>query len=62
MTDRDHWTLDAMVKLGGSFVSALGEAGLRADAINLQLIKKTWPEYWKQYEVMGRKLKKEDSE
>lgn len=60
MSDNDTWTAEAMKKWGGSFVMKLGEAALRADPINLAKIKKTWPEYWKDYAKMGKKLKAEE--
>lgn len=48
----DHKTLEKMEKYGGSFVKQLAELARRADPINLQKIKDTWPDYWKQYEEM----------
>jgi len=47
ITDQD--VLLAMIKEGGSFVRSLGEAGIAADAENLKRIKRTWPEYWREY-------------
>jgi hypothetical protein len=44
---------EAMVKFGGSFVHQLGVMIRQADATNLQKIKKTWPEYWKEYLKKG---------
>ena len=41
---------DNMIKYGGGFVSALGEALARADANNAQKIRLTWPEYWMKYQ------------
>lgn len=55
--DTDFWTLEAMTTYGGSFVKKLAECARMADDENLQKIKDTWPEYWKQYEGMGQKLK-----
>ena len=54
--DRDLWTIDAMEKWGGSFVKALGAAARRADGANLEKIKRTWPEYWADYEKRGIEL------
>lgn len=54
--ERDHWTATAMEKYGGSFVEALSDLVRRADANNLAKIKATWPEYWKQYEEMGKEI------
>lgn len=42
----DYAVLSTMIQKGGSFVRALGEAGLRADPQNLLKIKNAWPEYW----------------
>ena len=56
MNERDLWTCDAMEKYGGSFVQQLAHLARRADPNNLQTIKSAWPEYWSEYEVMGKKL------
>lgn len=53
MNDRDIWTCDAMEKFGGSFVQHLGALARRADLVNLEKIKATWPEYWEDYEQRG---------
>ena len=50
MNEKDFHTVEMMEKYGGSFVKALAELCHRADSINLQKIKDTWPEYWKEYE------------
>lgn len=50
----DTQIIDAMVESGGGFVSALGNAARRADAVNLAKIKATWPEYWEKYELVAR--------
>ncbi len=42
-----------MMKFGGSFVKALGEALSHADLQNQRKIKTTWPEYWNQYNRFG---------
>jgi hypothetical protein len=55
MDDQDLLTVEAMTRYGGSFVKALAELANRADSINLQKIKETWPEYWKEYEKMAEK-------
>lgn len=56
MNERDSFTCDAMEKYGGSFVVSLAELARHADPINLAKIKKTWPEYWEQYEKIGRDI------
>lgn len=53
MTDADIKVVEAMKKYGGSFVKQLAELTLRADPINLQKIKETWPEYWQTYTEMA---------
>lgn len=58
MSDQDYWTMEAMEKFGGSFVKSLAAMARRADPINLQKIKTTWPEYWEEYERMGTTLEK----
>lgn len=60
LIDEDYWTAQAMIKVGGHFVQALGVCVMRADQFNLLLIKKSWPQYWEQYKKLGRKLKKEE--
>lgn len=40
---------NAMLKYGGSFVKALGEALLHADPANTLKIKKAFSEYWQKY-------------
>lgn len=54
--ERDYWTVQAMREYGGSFVQSLAELAERADPINLEKIKETWPEYWQQYELEGKKM------
>lgn len=39
----------AMQERGGSFVKALGNALMRADAQNREKIRRTFSEYWKEY-------------
>jgi len=47
ITDRD--VARTMQEYGGSFVSALGAAALRADPTNMAKIKEAWPDYWAYY-------------
>lgn len=54
MSEADMKVIQAMIRFGGSFASNLGKAALCADADNLQKIKDTWPEYWKQYTDMAK--------
>ena len=57
-TNRDWWTIKAMRTYGGGFVKKLAEAADQADSNNLARIKKAWPEYWGEYEGMGRSLER----
>lgn len=59
-TQRDYWTIEAMLKYGGSFVQALGKAAAVADRQNLMKIKITWPDYWEQYTRWGKKMEEEN--
>lgn len=54
-----YWTMKAMRQFGGGFVKALAEAMAQADPVNIQKIRATWPEYMKQYEDMGAKLREQ---
>lgn len=49
MTDQDSRTISNMAVYGGGFVKALAAAARHADSKNLEKIKQTWPEYWKEY-------------
>ena len=45
--------VDAMQRLGGSFIKALGYAASRADLNNLRRIKAAFPDYWEQYRKLA---------
>lgn len=60
--NRNFWTIKAMEEFGGSFVKALAKAALHADPNNLKKIQKTWNDYWKKYEELGRKLEERSNE
>lgn len=49
--------IEVMKRFGGSFVQALAEAWLKADPVNRQKIKDTWPEYWSRYTEMAEREK-----
>jgi hypothetical protein len=53
MNDEDLHTIEKMRQYGGSFVKALADLAARADHVNLQKIKDTWPEYWKEYSELA---------
>lgn len=46
---------DAMIRHGGSFVKALGEAMLRADDRNTHRILAAFPDYIETYAALARK-------
>lgn len=50
MDEEDFQVVEAMEKYGGSFVKALAQLCHRADPVNLQKIKYTWPDYWEEYQ------------
>lgn len=41
-----------MKEFGGSFVKSLAFAYENADPVNRIKIRETWPEYWKNYELL----------
>ena len=58
--NRDFWTLKAMAKYGGGFVKALAHATMQADDDKLTRVMNAFPEYWKEYEDIGKKLETHD--
>lgn len=62
MNDEDYFVVEAMEKFGGSFVKALANMCRHADPINLQKIKRAWPEYWEEYTKMAAKIKQRNEE
>lgn len=52
--DEDYATSEAMLRMGGSFVQALGEAARRADLVNLAKLKATFPEYFTKYAELAK--------
>lgn len=55
--DRDYWTAEAMIRTGGGFVKALGQAARLADDFNLVKLKNAFPDYWQNYQLRGQQLK-----
>lgn len=51
--DRDIAVGNAMIKYGGGFVRALGNALIRADTYNTQVIKDAFPEYFEKYSELA---------
>ena len=49
---------EAMIRHGGSFVKALGQALLLADSDNAQRIKTAFKEYWEKYWEIYKKVKR----
>ncbi len=50
----DYAVMQAMIAIGGSFMRALGEAAMSADAINLAKLKTAFPEEWENYTELAR--------
>lgn len=50
-----------MRRYGGGFIEALGEALVRADGVNAGKIKAAFPEEWKKYYEIGKKIILEDA-
>lgn len=46
---------EAMKRVGGGFVKALGDALMRADPGNRARIKEAFPEYWEQYRKIAER-------
>jgi hypothetical protein len=49
MQTEDAEIIEAMIRLGGGFVSALGRAWQRADPQNAARLRVAFPEYWQKY-------------
>lgn len=58
----DYDVACAMVRYGGSFVSALGQAWHRADQINGDKIKAAFQEYWSEYREFAEMKAKQKAE
>jgi hypothetical protein len=54
MRSHDIYVIQAMQRLGGSFVKALAEAALHADPENLEKLKAAFPEMWTKYAELHR--------
>lgn len=52
----DHEITEAMMALGGSFVSQLGRLFRLADDDNRRRLKAAFPEYWAEYAEFARAL------
>lgn len=59
MTDQELNTVEEMEKYGGGFVKALAECLRRADLINFEKLKTTFPEYWVKYDEWAKKTTSE---
>lgn len=49
----DVAVITAMIRYGGGFVAALGQAWLRADSENRATLKAAFPEYWERYRILA---------
>ena len=47
---------EAMIKYGGSFVKALGQALMLADPFNTRKIKGAFSNYWEEYLKMAKEM------
>ncbi len=52
----DYAVIQAMIRMGGSFMQAIGEASMRADAINLAKLKGAFPDEWQEYTTHAQAL------
>lgn len=59
MDIKDYWTVRAMMQFGGSFIKGLAVCVQSASRDNLKKIKDTWPEYMRDYEEIGQKMRYE---
>ena len=50
MDEKDQKTIGVMYRFGGSFVKALAECAIRADPVNLRILKMSFSKYFKEYE------------
>ena len=48
-TEDDLKVVEAMIRFGGGFVKALGQAFEKADETNFNRLKEAFPEYWADY-------------
>ncbi len=62
LTSRELEVLRKMEEMGGSFVSHLAKAWVRADIFNHQRLMVAFPEYWAEYERMVDIREEEDGE
>lgn len=53
----DWEVVSTMSVYGGGFVKALARLYYRADPVNMEKIKATWPEYWQEYAEMTELVK-----
>jgi len=51
---------EAMIRHGGSFVKALGQALMLADSDNAEKIKTAFKEYWEKYWEIYKKVKENE--
>ena len=54
--------LETMEKYGGGFASRLAKAALHADDKNLATLKQAFPELWRQYEMIAKRLEERGRE
>ena len=47
--DENYYIPEAMIRMGGGFVKALGHLYRKADVENQNKLRTAFPEYWKEY-------------
>jgi len=57
MNEEEFAVVENMACFGGSFVKALAECFHKADRENFEKLKTAFPNYWKQYEDFGNKMR-----
>lgn len=57
--DEQYWVAQAMVKKGGGFIKALGEALRLADAENAAKLKEAFPGIWRKFQGVGEEMRNE---
>lgn len=55
-----YWTGQAMMKYGGSFAKAIGQAIIVADDINYDRLRLAFPELFEKYSDLAANLKSQD--
>ncbi len=57
--DEEYWVSEAMIRYGGGFAAALGQALRLADDVNSQKIKDTFLDLWEYFAGLGPKARRD---